>query len=612
MADDIKQLEHGRDELIEELQRVRESERVLRQILDISFDAFLISVDDRIVQTNENMARLLLADSAADLIGIPALNVVHPSSVDSVRERQKQIREDGVPAPLVAIKLLRIDGSPLDVEVVATSIPYRGQRGIIVLARDITERKKFQERLRLQALFGKSNPNPVIRCSIDGAAQILNPAARTIFGIENESGVRINDLLPDVEHVDLKSCVRENRMLSYSGMIGSRYFQFQICGSADLGVAHIFGSDVTDLKESTSALKLAKERAEEADRLKDEFVSLVSHDLRSPLGSMLGLIDLLQRSPEENLTGKQVGIVSRIGKNCKVLLEMIDQLLDITRLKTGRIVPKKKFLDVQVITSVVADTYHFAAGKKDLEVLNLVPDGMTMFADERLFSEVIYNLLGNAIKFSNPGGRIWIRPSTSVKGALEVVDEGIGIDSVRIPELFSTSTKTSTLGTKGERGTGFGLPLCQDIVHAHEGSIEVHSILDQGSIFMIRLPIVSPQILLVEDDADRRSLIKNLLEDLNADVIEASDGQEALDILEERRPHLILTNLKMPNLDGMKLIERIRNREETRNIPVIVISDSEVIGLPVTAIHRGADDFVTLPLQTRDLLARVRRFLGNL
>lgn len=247
------------------------------------------------------------------------------------------------------------------------------------------------------------------------------------------------------------------------------------------------GIDITELNEAREQLRIAKEAAENATRLKDKFVALVSHDLRSPLGSLVQFIKVL----ESELTGvskeemaKTFGVI--IGQ-CESMMNLIDRLLNLSRIRSGQIV--LSHADVHLRT-LVEDVYgsmaHLAEGKR-ITLDNRVPGSAVVNADRDLFAEVIRNLLSNAIKFSREGGAISVyEPGDGAQ--LAVRDDGMGIPANMLPDLFAGEKKTSRRGTAGEGGTGFGLPLCREIMDLHNGRIRVESDVEKGSVFYLHLP----------------------------------------------------------------------------------------------------------------------------
>ncbi len=229
----------------------------------------------------------------------------------------------------------------------------------------------------------------------------------------------------------------------------------------------------------------AKNNAEEANLLKDKFLSLIAHDLKSPIGVIAGYSEILM---EDNLnSSERKDLLLRIDEMSTKMNEMIDGLLGLARIKMGKFELNVAQYDLYQIIEEIFDEMHFFADRKKIKLINEVEEDSYILCDRKLFSELFKNLTSNAIKFCNKRDSITIS-FDPIDLQIFVVDTGKGIDPSRIDDLFDYTKKTSTNGTSGEIGTGLGLPLCHDIVVAHEGTIKVHSAgVGQGTTFIITL-----------------------------------------------------------------------------------------------------------------------------
>lgn len=248
------------------------------------------------------------------------------------------------------------------------------------------------------------------------------------------------------------------------------------------------GIDITELHEARELLRQAKEEAESATQLKDKFVALVSHDLRSPLASQLQLFKMFESGTagftKEDLTHFHRAIIG----NCESMMNLIDRLLNLSRIRSGKIVLDRVPLDLKALANEVYGSMEHLAKGKNLSLDNRLPETARVNADCDLFAEVIRNLLSNAIKFSREGGTISVyEPGDGAQ--LAVRDNGMGIPASMLPHLFAGEKKTSRPGTAGEEGTGFGLPLCREIMDLHNGRIRVESEVEKGSVFYLHLPV---------------------------------------------------------------------------------------------------------------------------
>lgn len=367
--------------------------------------------------------------------------------------------------------------------------------------------------------------------------------------------------------------------------------------------------DISEPKRLEVELRQAKEQAENATGLKDKFVSLVSHDLRSPFVAILETLKFLEGSSDRPSNSEQRDLIRHSLNTCESALTMIDQLLNISRLQTGKIKPRFRFSDGRDLCESQIEKLKYLADKKGIQLFNEIPKGCRLYVDPELFGGVVQNLLSNAVKFCGKGDVVTVFVPNREKGSLAVKDSGPGINKKLLPNLFKFEEKTATFGTGGERGSGLGLPFSKEIVDLHSGTLTVETEEKKGSTFTIRLPNVLPKILIVDDTLEDRIFLKKMLQDLEVEIREAENGENGFRSLIELSPHLIITDCRMPILDGIGFIKKIRSNKETEGIPVILMTSANNPGFRETALKAGADDFFIKPLSREDLLARVESFL---
>ncbi len=354
----------------------------------------------------------------------------------------------------------------------------------------------------------------------------------------------------------------------------------------------------------------AKNQAEDATKLKDKFVTLVAHDLKSPFNAILGYLTLVMEDQKNPLHENHKKMLNRCMESGKGMIHMIQELLKISRLQTGKLTPEKKFFDAFLSSALAFSNLNQLAREKGITLANEVPRGTRVFADQNLFNEVIQNLVSNAIKFCGKGDSVRIFLPPGDKATIAVNDTGVGISKNKKKIIFKHEEKTSTPGTAGEKGTGLGLPLAHDIMAAHGGTFTVESVEGEGSVFYAALPYIRPKILLVEDDKSLRNLFKKCLESMDIDFIEVEDGGKAVEFLENDAPNLILLDILLPVMDGFQVLEFIRSNPKTRETPVIVITVDKKIETRDRAFQLGANDFFKKPFEVEEIIPRIRRFVG--
>ena len=362
-------------------------------------------------------------------------------------------------------------------------------------------------------------------------------------------------------------------------------------------------------------LHFQKEEAENATKLKDNFLALVSHDLRAPLGSIIGML-----SPFENknieFKKSEIDRARRARQIAIDLTETINRLLDISRLQTGNLKPKKSFFKGSMLTNSTIEHFKYSATEKNISITSTLPDDMKLFGDRVLIGEVVNNLLSNSIKFCGSGDVISIFQPEGRPTTIAIKDTGPGINSKLLDNLFRHDIKTSTAGTGGEKGTGLGLPYCRDIMNAHGGSLTVDSEEGNGSTFYTRLPKIESLIAIADNDEVQCDIIKEQLRAVtNAEIIEIRNGKNLFDILTETQLTLLIFDLSLPGADRFETIRKISN---TFTIPLLVTSQLSTEGEPTyTAddlkneiISLGASEFIEKPINPKQLLRTIEKYLS--
>ena len=244
-----------------------------------------------------------------------------------------------------------------------------------------------------------------------------------------------------------------------------------------------------ELTQANEQLLEANQKAKDANAIKDKFVALVAHDLRSPLAGMLAALEFMATDDETALDEDHQDIVERLIGIGKSSIQMIGDVLNIGRLQSGKITIKAQQVDLQMVIANAINHLAYLAKQKGIQIQNDIPTGVSFYADKTLYGEVIQNLLSNAIKFCDKGQKIRCYiPENHPEHTVAIEDTGTGIPADLIPKLFKIEEKTSMKGTSGEEGTGFGLPFSQDIMRAHKGKISAESKLGKGSTFFVYLP----------------------------------------------------------------------------------------------------------------------------
>ena len=406
----------------------------------------------------------------------------------------------------------------------------------------------------------------------------------------SESTFFLKIIYPDDLHIvknKLKTILKSNvlvseemefRIINKHGNIAWVRTKINIIRNSDGMILKIYGlvSNISLSKKAEEELHTSTENLIRLNETKDKFISIISHDLRTPFSSIVGFTDLLIE--DRDLTeDEKKQYVRFIRDSSKSMLELVNSLLDLTRIQTGRIRFEPEKLSARMIIFNCINSLSGVAFQKNINLRSDVDKEVKIYVDNNLLAQVFNNLISNAIKFTKEGGEIVIAASPLKKTRFyefSVRDNGVGIKPENIPELFRIDTKFTTEGTAGEKGTGFGLSIVNEIIQKHGGNIWVESEYGKGTDFKFILPIASPNILLVDNSKTDRLLyskiIKNITPDYNIEI--ASNGKEALEIIKTTPPALVITDHLMPEMNGYDLANEIKNLDIKVKPQVIVLS----------------------------------------
>ena len=334
--------------------------------------------------------------------------------------------------------------------------------------------------------------------------------------------------------------------------------------------------DVTSLMNHQEELKHKVDELESMNSAKDRFVSIISHDLRTPFSSVLGFTDLLlnDNSLSED---KRREYIEYIRDSSNTMLNLVNSLLDWTRLQTGRIQFNPEKLSLAEVVNSSLTMLQGTAMNKGVRLISEIDKDYFVHGDKNLLSQVFNNLLGNAIKFTKNGDTISVsarKPEKTNSIEVIVADTGTGIKEEDIPKLFRPDSKFTNLGTAGEKGTGLGLSLVSEIIKKHRGEIKVKSKLGEGTKFIFTLPISSSLILLTDENQTDLLLYSKLIKSLFPEFIieTAKEKNEIEKIISEKAPVLILTETKIEDYTIYDLLEYLKTNEKKIKPSVIVLA----------------------------------------
>jgi GAF domain-containing protein/DNA-binding response OmpR family regulator/HAMP domain-containing protein/two-component sensor histidine kinase len=365
-------------------------------------------------------------------------------------------------------------------------------------------------------------------------------------------------------------------------------------------------------------------REAEVERLKNEFISTVSHELRTPMTSIKGYTDLLFSERVGILSDQQRHFVRVIKNNADRLTALVNDILDISRIETGRLRLQIESLDMAALIQTVADSFRGQMVEKSLKLTLDLPSSLPpVCGDEGRVTQILENLTSNAWKYTPEGGEVTVR--VRVEGhflRVDVADTGIGIDPKDLPHVFERFFRTDQAEVQAVDGSGLGLSIVKMFVDLLGGKIWVESELNRGSTFSFTLPLVlesetgasegnapGTRILVVEDDEHILHLLRHQLETDGYRVLAAQRGEDALQLARSEQPALITLDILLGDIDGFQVLEQLKQDPATSQIPVIIVSvvpDAESRGLAL-----GAAGYVGKPFEEEQVLDQVRHILSS-
>jgi PAS domain S-box-containing protein len=360
----------------------------------------------------------------------------------------------------------------------------------------------------------------------------------------------------------------------------------------------------------------ARMRLEELNKLKDDFVAIVSHDLRSPLTAILGASEILlnEELMDPPLSEEQRSLVNDIQSMGTQQLHLVNDLLDLAKIESGKLELNPTMADIQTVARQCYDTMKVLANNKSIKMNFVVEPYLPKTKiDVPKIVQVINNLVGNAIKFTEIGGEVTLHLDLEDHKFLKVsvTDTGQGIEPEHLRWLFSKFTKVQRQGTGGERGTGLGLSICKNLIDLHHGEIWAESRVGVGSTFAFTLPVPERVILIIDDSLTVVKAVKDMLLKhlVHVTVKYALNGHDGLKVIEETSPVVLILDYMMPDMDGIMVFRELKNRYGTRIPPTIFLTASRDLEVRRQIFELGADDYLHKPVDVNDLLPRISRFL---
>ena len=636
---------------------------------DVPFRALLDAAPDGIVVCDRQGMLVLVNSEAERMFGYGRDELVGQSIdlliPDHVRPHHHHQLSSYTTAPRTRpmgsnldLRARRKDGVEFSVEISLS--PFEAERGLLIIAgiRDVTDRHQLEREKQRATAYLLSAMEAVQEAFLlfdeHDRLMMVNSAARELMGPVGDapiSGRTFEELLRAslaAGAYDLGTESTESwyaRRLAYhrnpSGMLdlrthNGRSIRITERRTADHGTVTMI-ADLTDDVQRAEDLRRAREQAEAASDAKSEFLSSMSHELRTPLNAILGFTQLLERDRKQPLSERQLERLSHVMRGGEHLLRLIDDVLDLARIESGRILVSSEPVEVAAVLVEVVHTLEPMASRASIRIVapEVPPETPPVIADRTRLAQVLMNLGSNAIKYGKTDGHVAFRTEPGPGSVrITVIDDGIGIPDDKRDRIFDPFQRAGQEAGPIE-GTGIGLTISKRLAELMRGSVGFHSQLGQGSEFWIELPAhrdVAPDlpstagfaalpsrlaagerrhtIVYVEDNPSNIAFMRELVEELpSVELLTAPTAEIGLELIRGRLPKAVIMDINLPGISGFEAVRRLREWPETRDIPVIGLSAAALARDTARARDAGFHRYLTKPVKVDELTETLERLL---
>ena len=500
-------------------------------------------------------------------------------------------------------------------------------------------REQELEGYAARAAFSEENTDPIMR--IDHAGKLLYSNDPGIKIIDNWKTV-IGGYVPNNIKEFINNVLRHKQYQEIEVSVGATHYTLRFVPRSSRGYVNVYGRDDTEQKQAEIDLLEAKQAAEAANIAKSRFLATISHEVRTPMNGVLGMLELLLNT---QLTEKQRGFAQNAIRSGKNLLGLINDILDFSKIESNNLKLEQVAFNIKdTIDDVIQIVDKEARSKK----LNLITDidkmDFELIGDVHRLRQILINLVGNAVKFTDKGDviirvKMISQHGNNINLKIEIHDTGIGIKPEALPYIFDDFTQQDDSTTRKFGGTGLGLAITKQLVNMMGGEIYAQSRPGQGSSFWITLQLerrlagqnkdidhvqsttdsdrvhdnelsLNARVLLAEDNIINQEVASAMLESAGCEVIAVNDGQLALQTLADGHFDLVLMDCQMPTMDGFETTRRIRQLEsDYSQIPVIALTADIQEGIIEQCHEAGMSDYLSKPFTHDSLLEIVMKWL---
>jgi PAS domain S-box-containing protein len=625
---------------------LRQKEEQYRILIEGMNEGLMLTDINNIILFVNQQACNITGYTSDELIGLDSFDLLFSSVSNQEKQKKNKLRVQGV-KDICEIEIQRNDDSKVWIRFSASPVFNESKQvtGSIGVFENINDRKKAEEDIRKLTLAVEQSPDSIIITDTEGVIEYANPTTVALTGFTAEelygkkTSIFSSGDKSEINYEELWETIKSGQIWNGEFLNqkknGELYWESAtispICNQNGLITNFLaIKEDITDRKNLTRELILAKEKAEESDRLKSAFLANISHEIRTPMNGILGFSELLknpQLLPEAK--NRYIQIIEQSGNR---MLSIITDIVDISKIESGQMNLESNKINVNHLLSELAVLFTPEAQAKELRLsfTTALPNEKSFIqTDRNKLTQVLTNLIKNSLKFTKEG---------SINFGYELVDDylefyvkdtGVGIPADQTEIIFEQFRQGSISLTRAYEGAGLGLSISKAFVEMLGGTIWVETKLGQGSVFYFRIPYNKQSqkpvhfeegkestptsnvitILIAEDDVNSLMFLRTLLELDGLKILEAANGQEAVEAVKDHPEiSLVLIDMKMPIMNGFeatRLIKQIRPK-----LPVIAQTAYAFAKDQDEALQAGCDDYISKPIKKQALMDKIHKLLG--
>lgn len=533
-------------------------------------------------------------------------------------------------------------------------VPYYNEisvlEGVILAMVDINQMKASEKQARLLAAVVHDSNDAVTVQDIDGNILEWNAGARKLYGYDGNEAreMSIWSIIPDEKQGEARRLLKalkggeefsgfETRRVRKDGEVLEIWLTATPLRGND-GNIFAFATterNVTEDNRRRRALRQARDEAQAGSTAKNEFLASMSHEIRTPLNGVIGMMELAREESDTQQQGEYLDIAL---KSSEQLLNLINDILDFSKIESGRLDIAERVFSIDKVVSSVASSFQPVAEDKNLELTAHVDEELPekVTGDNMRLTQLLNNLVDNAVKYTLQGA-VSLEATLVSKGRrgvdvrFTVTDSGVGISAELASQLFEPFHQGSRVADTPIQGVGLGLSIVKRLTEAMGGSISVRAAEEQGSVFELQLPFGTAngadtstgaegpctglKMLLVDDDAVGRQVLRRIIMRQGGECVEARNGKEALDRIREELPDVIFMDIQMPGMDGLEATSAIRNGEageDARDLPIVAVTAYAMKGDRERFLEAGMSHYLDKPVKREKVLEVMAPILQDL